>query len=440
MSKLLDVYLHQDKVGQLRVRDGQMGFEYAADWLGNPSAKPLSRSLPLKEGRFSRKHCRGFFAGLLPEQEKRSTIARRLGVSEQNDFALLEALGGECAGAVTLMPAGEALPDTDYRYRDLSTSQLAEILQELPNRPLMAGEEGVRLSLAGAQDKIAVRVNEGKISLPLGTAPSTHILKPAIPRFAGVVQNEALCLNLASAIGLNVAKAEIGQVEGIEYLLVQRYDRKVLLYPASPPYNFIGLGHLHTVPHTPTIREWPYRLHQEDFCQALGIPPEQKYQNEGGPSLKQCFDLLREVSSVPAQDLQRILDAVIFNYLIGNHDAHGKNFSLLYISEFAILILNGIGVQLAPLYDLLCTVYYPQLSPKMAMKIGGEYDSADVTPEHFAQMAADIGFSEKMVVRRVPEMAETIIKALAEMEMTHPVARDIAKVIAARCERVLEMF
>lgn len=412
MSKLLDVYLHQDKVGQLRVRDGQMGFEYAADWLGNPSAKPLSRSLPLQEGRFSRKHCRGFFAGLLPEQEKRSAIARRLGVSEQNDFALLEALGGECAGAVTLMPAGAPLPDTDFRYRTLSASQLADIVRELPNRPLMAGEEGVRLSLAGAQDKVAVRVDQdGNMSLPLGTAPSTHILKPAIPRFAGVVQNEALCLNLASAIGLIAAKAEVGQVEGIEYLLVQRYDREMLL-----------------------------RHHQEDFCQALGIPPEQKYQNEGGPSLKACFALLREVSSVPAQDLQRLLDAVIFNFLIGNHDAHGKNFSLLYEREYRTIISAEPRFQLAPLYDLLCTVYYPQLSPKMAMKIGGEYDSKEITPEHFAQMAADIGFSEKMVVRRVPEMARKILKALDEMALEQPIARDISGVIKARCEHALETF
>jgi serine/threonine-protein kinase HipA len=167
-----------------------MVFDYAESWLNNPAAIPLSHSLPLKTQRFNRNDCRGFFAGILPEESKREIIARNLGISAQNDFAMLEQIGGECAGAVTFIPAGRTLPEHDDRYRPLTRKELAEILKTLPRRPLLAGEEGVRLSLAGAQDKIAVRVSGDQISIPLGGAPSTHILKPAIERFEGSVFND----------------------------------------------------------------------------------------------------------------------------------------------------------------------------------------------------------------------------------------------------------
>ena len=156
-----------------------------------------------------------------------------------------------------------------------------------------------------------MHVSGGQISIPLNGAPSTHILKPAIERFEGVVFNEAMCMRLARAIGLHAAKVEIGKVEGIDYLLVERYDRA---WSRDLPEGLQCLK----------------REHQEDFCQALGIVPENKYQNEGGPSLKQCFDLVRETSSTPVIDLQSLLDAVIFNLLIGNHDAHGKTSRSLY--------------------------------------------------------------------------------------------------------------
>ena len=229
MPRTLDVYLHRNLVGKLVQDDhGQMVFDYAESWLNNSDAIALSHSLPLRKERFNRNACRGFFAGILPEESKRKIIARNLGISAQNDFAMLEQIGGECAGAVTFILAGKSLPEHDDRYRPLTRQELAEILKTLPRRPLMAGEEGIRLSLAGAQDKIAVRVLDDQISIPLGGSPSTHILKPAIERFEGTVFNEALCMKLANAIGMPTAKAEIGNVEGIDYLLVERYDRAVV--------------------------------------------------------------------------------------------------------------------------------------------------------------------------------------------------------------------
>ena len=335
-----------------------------------PGAVPLSQSLPLRAEPFKGKECRGFFGGILPEQEKREIIARNLGISARNDYAMLERIGGECAGAVTFVPSGGALPEKNYDYRKLTENELAGILRELPKRPLLAGDKGIRLSLAGAQDKVAVRIEGGDVSLPLGGAPSTHILKPAVERFDGVVFNEALCMKLAAAAGLPAAGVETRTIDGIDFLVVERYDRL----------------HGKSAEGKPTLE----RLHQEDFCQALGFVSEMKYQAEGGPSLKQCFALLRDVSSAPVIDLARLLDAVIFNYLVGNNDAHGKNYSLLYKP----LEKGGRETMLSPLYDIVSTVYYPDLSRDMAMKIGKEYSSENITAKDFEQLAEEAGLGK----------------------------------------------
>jgi serine/threonine-protein kinase HipA len=417
MARTLDVYLHNELVGHLIQDDGgQMVFDYAERWLQKADATPLSQSLPLRKERFKRNECRGFFAGILPEESKREIIARNLGISARNDYAMLEQIGGECAGAVTFIPTGETLPERNYGYRPLTSQELAAILKELPKRPLLAGEDGIRLSLAGAQDKLAVRIEGNDISLPLGGAPSTHILKPAVERFAGVVFNEAFCMRLAAVTGLPAAKVETRIVEDIEYLLVERYDRV----------------HQKNAEGATTLD----RLHQEDFCQAQGIVSEMKYQKEGGPSLKQCFALLREVSSAPVIDLSRLLDAVIYNYLVGNNDAHGKNFSLLY---------HGVGtanqeIRLAPLYDVVGTTYYPELSKDMAMKIGGEYSSDKVRPKDFEQLAEEAGLAKPIVKDRVPELAETVIANFDKAGIEHPVAQAVAAVIRKRCETVRNEF
>lgn len=412
MSKTLDVYLHADHVGQLIQNEhGDMVFDYAQNWLDNPQAIPLSHSMPLRPKQFDRNECRGFFAGILPEEAKREIIARNLGISARNDFAMLEQLGGECAGAVTFIPAGEKLPEQNHSYKLLTDVDLARVLQELPRRPLMAGADGIRLSLAGAQDKIAVHVDGDQISIPLGGAPSTHILKPAIAHFEGLVFNEALCMTLATSIGLPAASVETRRVEDIDYLLVKRYDRK-------------NSGS--------TIE----RLHQEDFCQALGIVSEHKYQREGGPSLKSGFSLIRDISSTPVIDLQRFLDAVIFNFLVGNHDAHGKNFSFIYDHSPAL----GLRASIAPLYDIVCTSYYPELSQKMAMKIGGEYESEMVRPRSFEKMADECGLAKPLVKKRILELSESVIAALDTIEANHPIAENVRSVIKKHCLEILQTF
>jgi serine/threonine-protein kinase HipA len=417
MARVLDVYLHNELAGHLMQDEGgNMTFHYAERWLATPGAIPLSQSLPLRKERFRRKACSAFFGGILPEQSKREMIARNLGISARNDYAMLEQIGGECAGAVTFLPQGEAMPERRYGYRELSNTELAAILEELPRRPLLAGEEGVRLSLAGAQDKVAVRIEGGIICLPLGGAPSTHILKPNVDRFEGLVFNEAYCMQLAAAAGLPAAAVETRNVEGLDFLLVERYDRR---HRAAPDG-------------TAAVE----RLHQEDFCQALGIVSEQKYQKEGGPSLKQCFALLRDVSRAPVIDLARLLDAVIFNYLIGNNDAHGKNFSLLYRGGG----IEELEIGFSPLYDVVCTVYYPELSPEMAMRIGEEYTPEKVSLRDFEQLAADARLGKPLVRARLHEVADRVMAAIPKVPIRNPAAGKVADLIRRRCEAAVTRF
>jgi serine/threonine-protein kinase HipA len=377
MTHELHVWLFTDRVGTLALLDGRLSFSYAPGWLDQSDAVPLSASLPLQTEPFDDRRTRPFFAGLLPEGQMRRLIAQQFQVSGQNDFALLDSIGGECAGAVTFLEPGQALPvptlNEDVQW--LSNEELVATLDELPRRPMLAGKDGLRLSLAGAQDKIPVVFDGERIGLPLNGAPSTHILKPAIQAVEDSVVNEGFCMALADSMQLKPAKSKVHLVTGRSFLLVERYDRLIATN-----------GHRQ-------------RLHQEDFCQALGVVPEMKYQNEGGPDLARCFALVRSATRPNAPQILRLLDYVIFNALIGNHDAHAKNFSLLRLGRSSVL---------APLYDTLSTAVYPTLTPKMAMKIGSKYKFSEVHARHWEQFAESVGITKAQAKRRILELARLL--------------------------------
>lgn len=405
MANEIKVWLFRDQVGTLSLSQGRLGFQYSADWLLRPSPMALSQSLPLQPGIYEDHVCRPFFAGLLPEGNLRRLVAHQCHVSSQNDFALLNAIGGECAGAITFLPPGRPLPSPDKASIEwLDEKQLLALLEELPRRPMLAGREGMRLSLAGAQDKLPVVFDGQRVGLPKSGQPSTHILKPQIRAVQDSVINEAFCMSLAKAMTFQVAQSLIFDAGDHRVLLVARYDRATDADGKTT------------------------RLHQEDFCQALGVLPEMKYQNEGGPDLKACFDLLFRATRPSAPEMLRLLDAVVFNALIGNHDAHAKNFSLLY---------TQITPTLAPLYDLLSTAVYDNLTPKMAMKLGGRYKFTEVQTRHWEQFAETAGMSVAQSKRRILRMSKDLPLVARKLQSTrpfesHPLVEKICQLIEHR--------
>jgi serine/threonine-protein kinase HipA len=385
MARELEVWLFAEKLGTLALIDGKLSFRYAPDWISRPDAVALSSSLPLQAEPFDDHHTRPFFAGLLPEGQLRRLIARQFQVSSQNDFALLDHIGGECAGAVSLLEPGQALSghEQDHEVQWLRDEEIIAILDELPQRPMLAGKDGLRLSLAGTQDKLPVVSDGTRLGLPRNGTPSSHILKPAIRTLADTVTNEGFCMALAEAMQLKTARTQVCSVLGRPFLLVERYDRVLDAHGQRQ------------------------RLHQEDFCQALGVVPEMKYQNEGGPDLARCFELVRRVTRPSAPQVLRLLDYVIFNALIGNHDAHAKNFSLLYVARSTVL---------APFYDVLSTAVYPTLTPRMAMKIGSKYKFSEIQARHWDQFAAALGLGKAQTRKRILAMARTMPSSARDLQ------------------------
>lgn len=416
MTQGLAVYLNNQHVGRLWLADKRrLVFQYEKDWLDRDDAIPLSISLPLQTEIVDDEVARPFFANLLPEAEQRRLVALNLGVSEGNDFALLDEIGGECAGAVMLLPEGER-PAVDGQYQPVDDNELKAIIDDLPKRPMMAGDEGVRLSLAGAQSKLPVYFNKqsGLLSITSGAAPSTHIIKPPISRIQHSVENEAFCMQLAANLGLAVPAAMVLH-KHMPLYLVERYDR--LIEEASGRID---------------------RLHQEDFCQALAVMPEMKYEKEGGPTLQDCFQVLRDKSIQPTADIKSLLDWVVFNFLIGNADAHAKNISLM---------LTERGPKLAPFYDLLCTAVYPELNTKMAMTIGGEDRPEWIIARRWEQFARDIGISDKLVKSRLRKMSQQMVEQAHGLKETFfdehgqcDIIGKIITIIEARARKIATIF
>ncbi len=402
MTTGLFVFRDQDQVGHVMLDDNRRWlFVYNPQWVIRPDAFQISMQLPLQDAVFGPDHAKPFFANLLPEGAVRNLITKKLQVSEGNDFELLKRLGGECAGALSLYPTPQSAQGNGD-YRAISFDEFDQLLDNVSQRPLLLVDKNARLSLAGAQEKVPVYIKETDLFFPENGAASTHILKPAMQHFEGSVQNEAFCMGLARGLGLLVPDNEIRSGnQGRSAFLIKRYDRQM---------NRDGSV---------------TRLHQEDFCQALGMMPDQKYQNEGGPAFLDCFKIIDHYATQPALDKKRLIEWAVFNFLIGNCDAHAKNISLL---------ISANAIQLAPFYDLMSTVVYEGLSEKMAMKIGGYYERDVIVARHWVKFADDIGVKPTIVLQTLKEFSKKLSE-LAQREgeeiiAQHGGAKTISQIIS----------
>lgn len=393
----LIVLLSGEPVGVLTSSgDGRGTIEYLPEVVErSPDLPLLSLSLPVRREPYSAGETNPFLDGLLPEGAVRSALARRWRLAENDVFGLLAIAGRDCAGAVAFVPEEKVTAGEGESVRWLDESELEQLLDELPIRPLGdEPEQGIRISLAGAQEKLVVVIGQdGRVGLPRGDTPSTHILKPSPslrtrggrPAFPNLVVNEAFCLTLARRCGIEAAAPALRRVGTEEILVVERFDRR-------------------------TEGGRVLRLHQEDVCQALGIDPQRKYQADGGPSAADVIRLLRTRSARAAEDVLAFIDRLVLAITIGNADAHAKNCSLL---------LEHGRVRLAPAYDLICTAVYPGISGTLAMAIGDQYQADQVTPRHWTQLLAECDLDTMALRRRMARLAEALAREAG------PVAQDL---------------
>jgi serine/threonine-protein kinase HipA len=376
----LPVYFEQRLVGTIDVSKTGPGFAYDEGWIRLRGAFPISTTMPLRPDEVGPDIFLPWAANLLPESEQLRTLGQLLGMARSDVIGLLSAIGGDTAGALSIGQPGRT---SSVQWRPLATpDELEAVLEELPNKPFLVGEEGVSMSLAGAQSKLAVAVDEShRICIPMNGSPSTHILKPDAPRLPGGVQNEAFCLTLARRMKIPTPDVTTGRAGKRTFLLVKRYDR-----------TDVG-GRCR-------------RLHQEDYCQALGLPPSAKYEcNQTGirgPNLKDMFEVTRR--HLPATEIIRLLDLVVLNILCCNTDAHAKNYSIM---------IRGNGASLAPIYDIMCGEVWGNVTKSLAQTIAGKSRGDDIKGRDWQRFARECGLNPRQVVDRVVALTKS---AVAEAE------------------------
>ena len=418
MTELLVVIADRRIMGEIRRdRRGRLAFVYDDRWRSLGAAYPLSLSMPLVVAEHGHARIESWLWGLLPDNEV--ILARwgqRFHVSPRNAFALLGAVGEDCPGAIQLVRpdrVAEILRDDHRQVEWLTEADIAGRLRMLRRDQAawrMARDTG-QFSLAGAQPKTAFLFDGQRWGVPYGPTPTTHILKPPIDGFDGHAENEHLCLALARALGMPAARSEVRRFEDEAAIVVERYDRARL---------------------DGSIR----RLHQEDMCQVLGLPPTKKYQNEGGPGCVELGEAIRTHSGEPGDDAWTFARAIILNWIIGGTDAHAKNFSML---------IGATGrARLAPLYDVASTLPYEfnKKRLKMAAKIGGQYLLEEVYSRHWVKFAAEMRLPPAEVLDTARKMAETLPPVLAETVeeahahgLNHPILQRMIEVLNARSER-----
>ncbi len=416
-SKELTVRLSGIPAGILfEADDGRICFQYRPDYLVRSDAYPLSISMPLSDFIYQNIPAI-FFANLLPDDPQAvDTIGRMRGVSPTNIMSMMNEVGHELPGAVTVTENNSAdwsteLGDEGLGLKELSDGDIKKIYENTIEHPLLLDAEGeIRLSLPGFQPKIGIRIVEDKYYLPIDRSASSHILKPEPPHWRGLALNEYFCMKVAKRCGMDVA--EVALLQEIPALLIQRFDRV-----RSENSNL-------------SLR----RIHQEDFCQALGVLPQNKYQSEGGPRVSD-FSRIAEMTVSPSATLLKLFDQLVFHYLVGNTDAHGKNYSLLYS--------NGALPELAPMYDVVSVEMYGafqgrRVSKKIAMKIAGKTQFNLVYPRHWQRVANELGLSPTAALRRARILAERVLNE-AQAELQHLTTAGIINlVVPQRIQRLIQ--
>ena len=415
MSSRLPVFFEQRLVGTIAVDKEGPSFTYDADWIKLRGAFPISITMPLQSARIAPEVFLPWAANLLPENEQLATLGQLLGMAASDVIGLLSAIGRDTAGALSIGQPGRT---GSVQWRPLrSPEELERVIDELPQKPFLVGDEGVSMSLAGAQTKVGVALDaEGHICIPMNGSPSTHILKPDAPRLRGGVQNEAFCLQLAKRIGIATSQVTTGKAGNRTYLLVKRYDR------------------------TEVDGRWR-RLHQEDFCQALCKPPSAKYEANQtgirGPTLKDMFDVTRR--HMTTIDILRLLDMVVLNAIACNTDAHAKNYSIL---------IRGNGATLAPIYDVMCGEVWENVTKNLAQKIAGTNRGDHLKGSHWARFARECGLNPKQVIERIAELAKLLISEAAAAEAAvaalpaggHPILDQTRQAVERRAHLILHQL
>jgi len=405
VAEELAVWLNDERVAVLGREGSRLRLTYTTEALeryelGTPL---LSLSLPLTGERYPQGVTRAFVDGLLPEGEPRRIIARGFGVRESDTFGLIRALGRDCAGALVIQPAGEPPPSrpTTRTAEQLTDDEVGDLVANLRSAPLGAGGR-VRISLAGVQEKLLLtRLPDGTWGRPVDGTPSTHILKPEIAAYPNTVENEAFSMRVAKHLDLAVAAVETTVIAGRKLIVIERHDRVV---------------------HVDGTVD---RIHQEDFCQATGLPPDRKYQEDGGPSLRRIADIVQ--TATRSESVEVLLRAVTMNVLLGNGDAHGKNFSLLHQPSGAL--------ELAPLYDLMSTLHYGD--DRLALYIDDVRRIDRVTADRIVNEAATWGLSRRRAVEIVADTLERAPAAIVSArDETDALPAEIPTLVEAQLARL----
>ncbi len=376
MNAALAVWSQGRKLGEISLEQGRWQFVYATEWLDWPGAFPLSPHFPVGKEPFidtaDDKRVEWFFENLLPEGGLREALARCAGVSSQDTLALLKRYGEESAGALTVLFAGAAFP-TDSNYIPLAMDDLRQRITVTAAVPLLGSSENLHMSLAGVQNKLGVRMKDDAMFLPQGDAASTHILKPENQNadFPFCPANEYFCMRLAAVLGLPVPDVSLHHLPEAVYR-VSRFDRV-------------------------TSEQGVQRKHQIDLCQLLNKWVGYKYESHGGISSRDLFNSLDQLAQ-PAVARDRILRWMIFNYLIGNTDAHGKNLAFMVDSN---------SVDLAPFYDLLCVqAWLPDST--MAMSIHSENRPGWIEAGHWRALAVEAGVPASLLRSYLQRLSDRI--------------------------------